>query len=146
MNFFDLEHLLPHGFHDSIFHSISIDYEKDVLSMKLEVMWGEMDDVEWYPCMLFFKSIKYIIIGSPYSGFTDPPSDLGSSTDLSIAEQRYDNTQSSKLPRDLGPEYFALNLFLSAYNSSIFLAAKDAMFYWIETPPDMETFKARDIE
>jgi hypothetical protein len=135
----ELENTLPNGFHDAAIKSLSIDYEKSVMSMELSLCVGLPDDPA--PQRDAVRDARISISGIAFVTI-DPPEPDADYNFISPREITIVSTFATgaipgrkivnqKLLDRLPSGTFAFSLFVINWNSYMHIAAKNCSVVWL---------------
>jgi archaellum component FlaF (FlaF/FlaG flagellin family) len=119
MTIFEIEKLLPNGFHDTVVHSIEINYE----SKKATFIITPLDNNE-IKCEV--KKIKLILNGLTYLTIDPPDSKYPYQKNNSICVDLSDDDKYYNLAKVTNTNNFTGRFFVYGWNSFIHVAAEAA--------------------
>jgi len=132
----EIEKMLPNGFHDALLKSVNIDYTKHEAIFNLHIWVGDLyakdeNSRETYRrCLLKLCKLFFCVIEAPDPKY--PYHDSGclrvDGGSLQTKRKKPSTQLPGPLPKDVSTYWF----FVEEWNAFIYIAAKDALFDWLD--------------
>ena len=125
---------LPNGFHDAEMLKTSIDYTKQEARLVLDVWVGDMQSVDreaYRLAEVTLTGLYYWVVEPPHPDYPFHGDSGGSGETINIRSMNdFKSPDDLKLP-SVPVGIFANYIFVSDWNSYIFVAAKDTSLVWL---------------